>query len=142
MVRIVLTGFRGTGKTRTGELLAHMLGVPFRDTDAEIEKSTGMPIYEIFRRHGEDYFRRLEADAIASFPVEDSVISTGGGAVQNPDNVARLRAGSVVVLLTADDRTIEQRISHSERPSLTKMPLREEIHESPGSQEDQICIVL
>ena len=129
MVRIVLTGFRGTGKTRTGELLAHMLGVPFRDTDAEIEKSAGMPVYEIFRRYGEDYFRRLERDAIASLPDGDSVISTGGGAVQDPENVAGLRAGSVVVLLTADDRTIEQRISHTERPSLTKMPLREEIHE-------------
>jgi shikimate kinase len=68
MVRIVLTGFRGTGKTRTGELLAHMLGVTFRDTDTEIEKSAGMPIYEIFRTYGEDYFRRLEVDAIASLP--------------------------------------------------------------------------
>jgi shikimate dehydrogenase len=129
MVRIVLTGFRGTGKTRTGELLAHMLGVTFRDTDTEIEKRAGMPIYEIFRTYGEDYFRRLEVDAIASLPPGDSVVSTGGGSVQNPDNVAGLRAGSVVILLTADDRTIERRIAGTERPSLTKMPLREEIHE-------------
>jgi len=129
MVRIVLTGFRGTGKTRTGELLAHMTGVPFRDTDAEIEKSAGMPIYEIFRRYGEEYFRRLEVDAIASLPVEDSVISTGGGSVLNPDNVAGLRSGSIVVLLTASDKAVEERIAHTERPSLTKMPLRDEIHE-------------
>lgn len=129
MVRIVLTGFRGTGKTRTGELLAHMLGVPFIDTDAEIEKNAGMPIYEIFRRYGEDYFRRLEVDAIKSLPPGDSVIGTGGGSVLNPDNVAGLRPGSVVVLLTASDRTIEERIARTERPSLTKMPLREEIHE-------------
>ncbi|HTY14343.1 MAG TPA: shikimate dehydrogenase [Methanoregulaceae archaeon] len=129
MVRIVLTGFRGTGKTRTGELLAHMMGVPFLDTDAEIEKNAGMPIYEIFRRYGEDYFRRLEVDAIASLPSDDSVISTGGGSVQNPDNVAGLRSGSIVVLLTASDRAVEERIANTERPSLTKMPLREEIHE-------------
>ncbi|HVP95464.1 MAG TPA: shikimate dehydrogenase [Methanoregulaceae archaeon] len=132
MVRIVLTGFRGTGKSRTGELLAHMLGIPFRDTDTEIERSAGMPIYEIFRRYGEDYFRRLEADTVASLPLEDSVVSTGGGSILDPDNVAVLRAGSVVVLLTADDRTIEERIAHTERPSLTKMPLREEIHELQG----------
>ena len=129
MVRIVLTGFRGTGKTRVGELLAHMLNVPFIDTDTLIEKRAGMTIYEIFQKYGEEYFRKKECDAIASLYLTDSVISTGGGAIMNPSNVAALRKGSVMFLLTADDRTIEQRIARTERPSLTRLPLRDEIHE-------------
>ena len=129
MVRIVLTGFRGTGKTRVGELLAHMLNVPFFDTDALIEKRAGMTIYEIFQKYGEEYFRKKECDTIASLEVTDSVVSTGGGAIMNPSNVAALRQGSVMFLLTAEDRTIEQRIARTERPSLTRLPLRDEIHE-------------
>ena len=66
MVRIVLTGFRGTGKTRVGELLAHMLDVPFLDTDTLIEKRAGMTIYEIFQKYGEEYFRKKECETIAS----------------------------------------------------------------------------
>jgi len=129
MVRIVLTGFRGTGKTRVGELLAHMLNVPFFDTDALIEKRAGMTIYELFQKYGEEYFRKKECDTISSLDTTDSVVSTGGGAIMNPSNVAALRQGSVVFLLTADDRTIEQRIARTERPSLTRLPLREEIRE-------------
>ncbi len=129
MVRIVLTGFRGTGKTRVGELLAHMLGVPFIDTDALIEERAGMTIYEIFQKHGEEYFRKKECATINSLEIADSVVSTGGGAIMDPSNVAAIRRGSTVFLLTADDRTIEQRIARTERPSLTRLPLREEIHE-------------
>jgi shikimate dehydrogenase len=129
MVRIILTGFRGTGKTRVGELLAHMLDVPFLDTDTLIEKRVGMTIYEIFQKYGEEYFRKKECETIASLDLTDSVVSTGGGAIMDPSNVAALRQGSTVFLLTADDRTIEQRIARTERPALTRLPLREEIHE-------------
>ena len=134
MVRIILTGFRGTGKTRVGELLAHMLSVPFFDTDALIEKQAGMTIYQIFQKYGEEYFRKKECEIIASLDLTDSVVSTGGGAIMNPSNVAALRQGSTVFLLTADDRTIEHRIARTERPSLTKLPLREEIHELQASR--------
>jgi shikimate dehydrogenase len=132
MVRIVLTGFRGTGKTRVGELLAHMLSVPFFDTDALIEKRAGMTVFEIFQKYGEEYFRKKECDTIAALDTSDSVVSTGGGAIMNPSNAAALRKGSVMFLLTADDRTIEQRIARTERPSLTKLPLRDEIRELQG----------
>ena len=127
MVRIVLTGFRGTGKTRAGELLAHMLNVPFFDTDALIEKRVGMTIYEIFQQYGEEYFRTKECETIASLDQTDSVVSTGGGAILDPSNVAALRQGSTLFLLTADDRIIEQRIASTGRPSLTRLPLRDEI---------------
>jgi shikimate dehydrogenase len=125
-VRVILTGFRGTGKTRTGELLARLLGIPFVDTDEEVERAAGMPVYEIFARFGEEEFRARECSVIASLP-DEGVISTGGGAILDPKNVERLRHRSTVILLTADPVTIERRIGQTERPPLTRLPLREEI---------------
>ncbi|MDD1718963.1 MAG: bifunctional shikimate kinase/shikimate dehydrogenase, partial [Methanoregulaceae archaeon] len=126
---MILCGFRGTGKTRTGVLLARLLGLPFFDTDKIIEEQSRMPIHEIFSTFGETEFRARECRVIGSLPVGDCVIATGGGAILDPGNVARLRRGGVVFLLQAEAATIESRIAATERPPLTKLPLREEIRE-------------
>jgi shikimate dehydrogenase len=128
-MRVVLTGFRGTGKTEIGRLLAHLLGVPFLDTDAMVEEQAGRRIHDIFAVEGEKGFRAREREAIASLTTGEAVISTGGGAVIDPQNVEALRRGSVVVLLTADEATIEKRIRNTSRPPLTSKELREEIRE-------------
>ncbi len=128
-MRVVLIGFRGTGKTETGRLLSHLTSVPFLDTDAIIEDAAGMTIHEIFRREGEEGFRAREREVIRSLKAGDAVIGTGGGAILDPANVAALRRGSTVVLLEADESVIERRIAASTRPPLTTLPLREEIHE-------------
>jgi Shikimate 5-dehydrogenase len=127
MKRVVLTGYRGTGKTAIGTLLAQKLGVPFVDTDALIEKQVGRPVTEIFLKDGEDAFRALERSVIATLPQENAVIGTGGGSVNDPENMERLRKGSVCVLLKSDYATIERRLSRAPRPPLTDLPLREEI---------------
>ena len=57
MRRIVLFGYRGTGKTAIGTVLARRLGVPFLDTDALIEQQSGRTIPEIFRKDDEERFR-------------------------------------------------------------------------------------
>ena len=129
MKRIVLTGFRGTGKTEIGRILAAQHRVQFLDTDSLIEQQTGRSIPDIFHEDGEERFRTIERDVIAGLPAGDAVISTGGGAVVDPVNMANLRRYSTVVLLTADLDTIEQRIARSPRPPLTNLPLREEIAE-------------
>ena len=128
-MRVVLIGFRGTGKTETGRLLSILMSVPFFDTDAIIEDKGGMTIHEIFRREGEEGFRAREREVIRSLPPGDAVIGTGGGAILDPGNVAALRRGSSVVLLEADEAAIEKRIAASTRPPLTTHPLREEIRE-------------
>ncbi|MDD1634602.1 MAG: shikimate dehydrogenase [Methanomicrobiales archaeon] len=128
-MRVVLIGFRGTGKTETGRLLSRLTAVPFLDTDAMIEASAGMTIHEIFHREGEEGFRAREREVIRALSPGDAVIGTGGGAILDPVNVALLRKGSTMVLLEADEAVIEKRIAASTRPPLTTHPLREEIHE-------------
>ena len=129
MRRIVFAGFRGTGKTGVGKIVAERLKVPFIDTDALIEQTTGRSIPDIFHEDGEERFRNIERQVIAGLPAQDAVIGTGGGAVTDPANMERLRKNSVMILLVADIDTIEQRLLRQPRPPLTGLPLREEIAE-------------
>ena len=126
-MKVVLVGFRGTGKTAVGRILADRLQVPFHDTDALIERRMGMRIPEIFRRYGEVEFRILEREVIASLRDAKGVISTGGGAVSDPANVADLRWHGTVVLLTAAPAVILDRIAGSDRPGLTDLSPAEEV---------------
>jgi len=135
-MRAVLTGFRGTGKTEVGRLLAHMEDVPFYDTDRMIEESAGKTIHEIFADEGEEAFRRMERRIIASLPPGDAVIATGGGAILDPGNVRNLRNGATVFLLVADEIAIERRIRDTRRPSLTRLPLRDEIRTLLAERRD------
>lgn len=77
---IFLVGFMGAGKTTVGALLATRVGLPFIDTDAEIEKQEGRTIDAIFESDGEGYFRGLEAEIIRRLERGPrAVVATGGG---------------------------------------------------------------
>ncbi len=127
MRRIVFTGFRGTGKTDVGKIVAKQLNIPFLDTDALIERATGRSIPDIFHEDGEERFRTVERQVIENLPAKDAVISTGGGVVTDPANMEHLRRDSIMVHLIADIDAIEQRLKRKPRPPLTNLPLREEI---------------
>jgi shikimate dehydrogenase len=127
MRRIVLTGFRGAGKTEIGRILASRLNIPFIDTDDLIETRTGRSIPDIFHDEGEERFRSIERQVIASLPLADVIVSTGGGVVCDPKNMEYLRRDSTVVLLFADIDTIEKRLMKKPRPPLTGLTLHEEI---------------
>jgi shikimate kinase/3-dehydroquinate synthase len=99
---VVLVGAPGAGKTSVGRLLADLLGVDFRDTDADIETIAGKPIPEIFLDEGEDHFRALERDAVATaLATFDGVLALGGGAVLAESTRAAL-AGHTVVHLAVE----------------------------------------
>jgi len=81
--RIVLTGFMGSGKSTVGPLVAARLGWKFVDADDVIVAQAGVPIAEIFARHGEPHFRELERETIARLAAEDAlVLALGGGAIE------------------------------------------------------------
>ncbi|MDB1088917.1 shikimate kinase [Streptomyces sp. ACA25] len=95
----VLVGPPGAGKTTVGTLLADRLGLPLRDTDADIEQLAGKAIPEIFYAEGEERFRAWEREAVrAALEEHEGIVSLGGGAVLDAGNRARL-AGLPVVFL-------------------------------------------
>lgn len=134
-MNIVLIGFRGTGKSTVGKLLAKRLERNFIDSDKYIESSTGKTIKRIFEEDGEDGFRKIEASTIAELSKTDNkVISAGGGAILKEENVKNLKENGFLVLLEATPEIIHNRIAQDEkttqqRPSLTdKKPLDEIKH--------------
>jgi shikimate kinase len=132
-MRVVLVGYRGTGKTTVGRMVAQALGWPFVDIDPLVEQRAGLDIAAIFARYGEAHFRDLESTVIADLADTDPVvISAGGGAVLRPENVQHLRCGSLVVWLTASAETLHKRIAGDvttaqRRPNLTVLTGIDEI---------------
>lgn len=123
-MNVVLIGYRGSGKTTVGRLLADRLGVAFVDTDATIVEAAGRSITDIFAEEGEAGFRRREREAILrAIAIENRVISIGGGAIEDDRSRAALRAFGHVVWLTADSTVLWQRVqgdagTQANRPDL------------------------
>ncbi|AJE47344.1 shikimate kinase [Celeribacter indicus] len=117
---VALVGMMGAGKTAVGKALAARLGVPFLDSDGEIEKAAAMSIAEIFERYGEPFFRRRETEVIARLLEDErAILSTGGGAFLSEANRALISERGVSVWLKADLDLLWNRVKHkSTRPLL------------------------
>ena len=104
---ITLIGMPGSGKTTVGKALASITGKQFFDIDQEIEKSEKMSIPEIFASRGESYFRERERYFCAELGKKQGVVlSSGGGAVLDEENVFSFRQNGVVVRLTRPLETL------------------------------------
>lgn len=113
----------GVGKSSVGRLVAAELQFEFVDTDEVIESRTGVKIPDIFAQHGEAAFRKFESDLVAEMTGwSGRVISTGGGLVVNPANLASLKTHSLVVCLWASPDTIYQRTKHQAHRPLLQAP--------------------
>lgn len=122
---LVLTGMPGCGKTTAGRAVAQALGRRFIDMDEAVEKLAGMPVWEIFRRDGEERFRALERDVAAEAGKETRVvIATGGGTVLNEANRAALRRGGRVYYL---ERAVD-RLERAGRPLSTGLAALEAMY--------------
>ncbi len=110
---IVLVGMAGCGKTTVGKALACELNRKFIDTDEEIVKKYGS-ITDIFKTHGEEYFREIESEVIKEVSaLQGCVIATGGGAVLKRENTDRLKMNGKIYFL---DRPLEKIVATSDRP--------------------------
>nr|WP_320011409.1 shikimate kinase [uncultured Desulfobulbus sp.] len=124
VANILLTGFRATGKSTVGRLLAQRLGLFFIDMDIELSKRLGGSVAEIVHEHGWPYFRKAEANLLAELCSRTGyVIATGGGAIEHQAQWHSLRRNAFVLWLDADEATIKRRIdkdplSSVQRPDL------------------------
>ena len=113
----------GSGKSSVGQLVAGSLEFGFLDTDTLIEEQTGKRICQIFEESGEPHFRALERMVVARLSeVRDTVISTGGGLIIDPANLASLKTHSLVVCLWACAEAILERVSHQDQRPLLRNP--------------------
>jgi shikimate kinase len=117
---LVLVGMMGAGKTAVGKALAARLGVPFLDSDAEIERAAAMPIAEIFERDGEAFFRARETEVLSRLlDGPPGVLSTGGGVFLSQTNRNIIAEKGVSVWLKAEPDLLWSRVRHkTTRPLL------------------------
>jgi XRE family transcriptional regulator, aerobic/anaerobic benzoate catabolism transcriptional regulator len=100
---VALLGLRGAGKSTIGRKLARRLRLPFVELDRRVEEAAGLTLGEIFALHGEDYYRRLEREALEAVLREGRpvVLATGGGIVNSPDTYALLKRLALTIWLRA-----------------------------------------
>lgn len=117
---VVMVGMMGAGKTAVGRALALKLGVPFMDSDVEIERAANRSVPEIFERDGEAFFREREAEVISRLLQGPSgILSTGGGAFLAERNRDTISTHGVSVWLDADLELLWNRVKHRDtRPLL------------------------
>lgn len=129
---IILTGMRGSGKTKLGRMLGRALGRKAIDTDELIEKRAKMPIALLVKRRGWGYFRRLERNIVEKLRNEkNTVISTGGGTLINSKNAEILKQNGKIIFLNSAIKSIKKRLENKiDRPSLTgKKDFLQELNE-------------
>lgn len=121
--RLVVVGPPGAGKTSVGQRVADRLGLPFRDTDADIEAAAGKPISDVFIDDGEEAFRALERAAVVdALAGHDGVLAVGGGAVLDENTRADL-ADRTVAFLSVRLADAAKRVGLArDRPVLTLNP--------------------
>ena len=120
---IVFVGLMGAGKTAIGRKVAQTLGLPFIDSDHEIETVSRMTVPELFERYGEPEFRALEERVIGRLVREGpQVLSTGGGAFMNANTRAAIAEEGVSIWLKADLDTLMERVAKKPNRPLLKNP--------------------
>ncbi len=145
-MQLYLIGYRGSGKSTVGRVVAERLDLPFSDSDDAIEAESGMSIKDIFAQKGEPWFRDLEAKVIAELSADrevaadqvgralSRVVALGGGAVLRESTQEILKATGVCVWLSGSAEFLYQRIQADQatqlrRPNLSQVGGYDEVVE-------------
>jgi shikimate kinase len=132
-MNIVLIGYRCSGKTGVGKILACKLEKDFVDTDALIEKRAGRSIEAMVSKSGWDHFRMIEKEMIEGASRKGNlIIATGGGAAMDKENMKNLKRNGWIVWLKGNPDILKERMEKAQRagnirPSLTGANVLEEI---------------
>jgi shikimate kinase len=120
-MKIVLIGYRGTGKSVVAEIVSKRLRIKCIAMDEKIVQRAGISIPDIVENHGWTTFRDMESKVARELAELDNIIiDTGGGVIERPENIEVLKRNSLIVWLKASVNTIVSRIrGGTERPSLT-----------------------
>ena len=118
---VVFVGLMGAGKTAIGRKVASALGLPFTDSDHEIESVSRMTVPELFERYGEAEFRSLEQRVILRV-LENGpqILSTGGGAFMNAQTRAAVAAHGLSIWLKAELDILMERVAKKQNRPLLK----------------------
>ena len=118
---VVFVGLMGAGKTAIGRKVGAMLGLPFTDSDHEIESVSRMTIPDLFERYGETEFRSLEQRVIVRvLESGPQILSTGGGAFMNAQTREAISAHGLSVWLKAEVDILLDRVSKKQNRPLLK----------------------
>lgn len=140
IMNIVLIGYRCSGKSCVGRVLAGNLNMPFLDTDRLIEEKTGMSVPDYILQRGWPDFRRMERKAVEAAALEKQcVIAAGGGVVMDPENVRALKQTGWLVWLSATPGVIRERMALDRdrgriRPPLGRVDALQEIEACLGER--------
>jgi shikimate kinase len=124
-MNLFLIGYRGSGKTTVAAALADLLGWPWVDADAQLERRAGKTIKQIFADQGEAAFRDLESTILADLvTLNRHIIALGGGVILRDENRRQLAGRGKIVWLQASPEALLARISGDtttaeRRPNLT-----------------------
>ncbi len=139
-MNIFLIGYRGTGKSTTGKILAGLIQASFVDTDREVEEQWKTSIADMVHIHGWEEFRKREKQVFARIvknhyhKQDNQVVATGGGMVLDPDNRKLIRTRGLGVWLKADGRIIADRLVRD----LDFLDARPRFHERVSLMEETI----
>ena len=133
---VVLVGLMGVGKSTVGRRLARRLGLPFVDSDAEIEDASGLSAAEVFERFGEKDYRDGERRLVARLvDGQVRVISTGGGVFVDPRTRELLKTRTITVWLDAPVEVLAQRTRRRDTRPLLRTDNPKETLERIAEQE-------
>ena len=125
MATIFLIGFPGCGKTTLGKATAMVLNCPFTDLDEYIEEQTGQTVVELFAKHGEAHFRRLERQALRELARRYGIVACGGGTPCDKRNMELMNTHGITVWLTTSEERIISRLClpehRAKRPQIASL---------------------